>query len=166
MDSMTGASDNGPAGATGIGGTTLPAATVEPTPSPLDALGALDLEGGIDDVPPRPRRRRSRLTTALAAGVLVVGGCVAGIAMQRAWGKTTTTTAALPPGVPAGRAPAPGTGANGTGAADATGGCDGRYSAALVAGAAPAQAAAPAAARVAAPASGAGSAAPPPPARS
>jgi len=44
------------------------------------------LDDGIDDVAPRPRRRRSKLTTALAAIALVGAGAIGGIAIDQRWG--------------------------------------------------------------------------------
>ena len=54
-----------------------------------------DLDDGIDDVAPRPRRRRSKLTTALAAVALVAAGGIAGIAVDQRWGPDASATTPL-----------------------------------------------------------------------
>ncbi len=67
------------------------AATVgePPRDDPPDPLG---LEGGLDDIPPRPRRHRSKLTVALAVVVLVAAAFAAGAFANTHWGSSAAAS--------------------------------------------------------------------------
>ena len=62
------------------------AGEARPGGEPSGGSDLFGLDDGIDDVAPRPRRRRSKLTTALAAVALVGAGVIAGVAADQHWG--------------------------------------------------------------------------------
>lgn len=62
------------------------------------------LDDDLDDLPPRPRRRITRLTVGLVALLLVAAGFVAGAAVQKHAGGDTAQTAGGLPGAAAVRA--------------------------------------------------------------